>query len=429
MRIWLSGGEVPRHRELLARCGAEQIAVNLASVVKDRSGGLGDPDTLLPFAKLFYSSQSDLDADAYDDVLTRYLSDDSLVLGIESGVAKEAGVFIPEWHGGEVEEFFDLAVEHGRVGVSEGVLASPTLMQPIVTFLRRNPSVSLFAVTSKAKLLSPPYASDVVVSGWLASQKHRELQVWDGSKVARFSRSARNEQIDSHRGQIINLGADPVLIAEGDIAESTKLAVLSWLQYENVVTTYQGVFLPGVATEGPVALATPPPSTRHREELVVLPVLRPRSEESPPVAVSSSTLRQCRICSLAQVCPKYESDATCGFSIPVTIRTKTEMLDMMSALLEIQAQRVLMSKFEEDLMSQGLSAEVSAEMERFFRLSESVKRITEDRQTVTITASSSGPSAGPLSQLFGTRVGELNSQLPQPVSSEDVIDDAEIIDD
>jgi len=428
MRIWLSGGEVPKHRDMFGKAGVTKIAVNLSSVVKERSGGLGDPDTLLPFAKLFYTSQSDLEPGAYDEVLERYLTDDSLVLGIESDVAKKAGVYIPEWHGGEVDELLELAVEYGRIAISEGVLATETLMRPISVFRARNPSVALFTTCSKTKLLAPMIPTDNLVSGWLSSQKHRELQVWDGAKVARFPRSARNAQIDDHRGQIINLGADPVLVAEGDVPESMRLAIASWLQYEKVVATDHSTELAQTGKGGVIDVATDTREARKREELVTLPVLRPPTEDVPEPGPAVGTMRQCNLCSLSGICPKYEKDSQCGYSIPVQLRTKTDLQAMMSTMLEIQGQRVLMAKFEEDLMSQGASAEVSSELERFFRLTESSKRIAEDRQTLTVVASQSGSGDGPLSQLFGSRVGELNQGLQQPIDPDDIIDDAEILD-
>lgn len=427
MRIWLSGGEVPKHRDMLGQAGAERIAINLSSVVKDRNGGLGDEDTLLPFAKLFYTSQSDLEEDAYEKVLDRYLDDSSLVLGIESEVAKKAGVFIPEWHGGEVDELLELAVEYGRIAISEGVLATEDLMRPITIFRARNPHVQLFTACSKPKLLASLVPTDVLVSGWLSAQRHRELQVWDGGKVARFPRSARNAQIDSHRAQIINLGHDPELVAEGDVPETMRLAISSWLQYDKVVATKGGSELSPTGPDTPVVVDTNGREAREREHLVTLPVLRPPTEEALDLYSVDRSLRQCNLCSLASVCPKYEKDAHCGFSIPVVLRTKTELRSMMSTLLEIQGQRALMSKFEEDLMSQGASPEASSEIERFFRLAEAAKRIEEDRQTVTVTASSTS-GAGPLSALFGARVGELNQGLNRPVESDDIIDDAEIID-
>jgi hypothetical protein len=79
-------------------------------------------------------------------------------------------------------------------------------------------------------------------------------------------------------------------------------------------------------------------------------------------------------------------------------------------------------------MSQGASSEASAELERFFRLAESAKRISEDRQTLTVVASSSGSGEGPLSALFGSRVGEMSQGLRTPLASDDIIEAAEIVD-
>lgn len=422
----MSGGEVPKHRALLGKMQADRIAVNLASVVKDRSGGMGDEDTLLPFDKLFYTSQNDLEPSDYDKVLERYLDDSSLVLGIESEVAVKRGVYVPEWLGGDVEELFELAVEYGNIAINEGVLVTDSLIKPITLFRARNPHVRLFTSCSKPKLLDPKVLTDVLVSGWISSQRHRELQVWDGRKVARFPSAKRLTALSEHRAQVINLGFDPQLIEEGDVPETMALAVKSWLQYENVAT-----ILPSPAElneqNEPNTLAIQPRSGREREELVQLPVLAPirtGEERSLPAA---RTLRQCDICSLNSVCPKYEQHAACAFEIPVTLRTKSDVEHMMSTMIEIQGQRALMAKFEEDLLSQGVTQEASSEIERFFRLLEASKRISAEYAQLTVTATASG-GAGPLSALFGDRVGQVNQELPKPVPSDEVIEDAEIID-
>ena len=434
MRIWFSGAEVPKHRELLGKCAVDRVAINLAPVVKDRGGGLGDEETLLPFTKVFYSSQTDLEVEAFEPVIERYLDDDSMVVGLDSPLAKERRQFIPEWHGGETDEALELAVEYGALAVTEGVLQVPQLIRPIVLFVHRNPHVRLFTVTSKAKNLATMHPTDVIVSGWISAQKQRELQVWDGTKVSRSPRSSRNAQIEQHRSQIANLGADVDMIRNGDVYENTVLAIKSWLQYEQVAANTRSVMLPGLGDPAPANLAIDLHEGREKraaEDMALLPVLASVPTTDDPgaaVTLAPSTLRQCDVCSLSTVCPKYRPNSTCGFSIPVTLRTKTDIQNMMSALLELQGQRVLMAKFSEDLLSQGTSAETSAEMDRFFRLLESSKRIVEDRQTLTISASGSNAGGGMLSSLFGSRVGEANRQLPAPVESDDVINDAEIVD-
>lgn len=426
MKVWFSGAEVPKHRELLGRAGVDRVAINLAPVVKDRSGGLGNDESLLAFEKVFYSSQADLEPSDYAPVLDRYVDEDSWVLGLDHRPSQTAGKWVPEWHGGDVEEALEWVEEYGALAVAEGVLNTPQLIRPIVLFVHKNPHVRLFSVTSKVKLIAPLFATDVIVSGWLSAQRQRELQVWDGNKVARSPRSSRQEQVETHRAQISNLGRDVTLIREGDVAENTMLAIVSWLQYEQIATTPGSILLPGVGDPDLAHLAIDSPT--KRENMQLLPVLT-ASESGDSVAVSSSSLRQCDVCSLNMVCPKYEAHSTCGFAIPVTLRTKTDLGNMMSALLEMQGQRVLMAKFTEDLLSQGNTAEASAEIDRFFRLLESMKRITEDRQTLSVTASSTGGADGVLTSLFGAHVGQANRQLPTPVDSDDVIEDADIIDD
>ena len=66
MRIWFGGAEVPDHRTTLGRAGVRRVAVNLAPILKQRSGGAGPVETLEPFAALFYASQADLNPDEVD---------------------------------------------------------------------------------------------------------------------------------------------------------------------------------------------------------------------------------------------------------------------------------------------------------------------------------------------------------------------------
>jgi hypothetical protein len=98
----------------------------------------------------------------------------------------------------------------------------------------------------------------------------------------------------------------------------------------------------------------------------------------------------------------------------------------LNTLLEMQTRRAMMAVFEEEVLSEGILGTTSAEMERLFRMAEATKRINEDRQTLTITAEGSGP--GPLTELFGARVGDVNNELPAPVDSDTVIEDAEVLD-
>jgi hypothetical protein len=191
------------------------------------------------------------------------------------------------------------------------------------------------------------------------------------------------------------------------------------------------VNLPSVKDPDEAQLTIRSNEVRHREP-VLLPTLTTKETTDDEgvshteVVPGNQSMRQCDACNLAHVCPMFEAGASCAYSIPVRIRTKRELNHVLNTLLEMQTRRAMMATFEEEVLSEGILGSTSAEMERLFRMAETVKRINEDRQTLTITAEGSGP--GPLSELFGSRVGDLNNELPAPVDSDTVIEDADVLD-
>jgi hypothetical protein len=99
MRMWFGGAEVPEHRTTLGRAGVRRAAVNLAPILKQRSGGAGPIETLEPFAALFYASQADLGAEAVDEFLQAYSDDESAFYGLLTPFTQRSGRLIPEWLG------------------------------------------------------------------------------------------------------------------------------------------------------------------------------------------------------------------------------------------------------------------------------------------------------------------------------------------
>lgn len=426
MRVWLSGAEVPAHRELLGRMSVDRVAFNLSPVVKQRAGKAGEPEGLEPFSVLFYSSQADIDDVAADDVLRAYAADDSAFYGLSTPFVSHSDRMIIEWQGGDPEEAIETAVENGVVGLSEGACRDPRVGRALTLFARRNPSVKIFTTSSKAEIFQLPFISDVIVSGWVHASQYRELQVWDGRKVVRVSKAKRAEGVEKYHAQIVNLGCDIELIREGDVAENTRLAIASWLQYEQVVATAPVTYLPGVHDISDEAPATGAVELVHREQ-VTLPVMRRDSETAVATGVAAQSFMQCDVCRLNVVCPKYAAGSACGFEIPVEIRTKDQLQGFMSTLLEIQGRRVMMATFSEEVLSQGIDGTTSVELTRMLDMVERIKRINEDRETVSIVATSSGGGGGALSQIFGQRVGQVNRELAAPISPEAVIDEAQIV--
>ena len=128
-------------------------------------------------------------------------------------------------------------VEHGAVCVEEADILEKRNQIPLNAFVARNPSVHLYCVTSKVEALALPCLTDPIIAGWIATQKHRELQVWDGKKVRKFPRtSQRRLGRQLHRpGQ--QHGVRPTAAEGGQRRRDGRLSVESWLQYESVIAT------------------------------------------------------------------------------------------------------------------------------------------------------------------------------------------------
>ncbi len=425
MRLWFGGAEVPEHRTTLGRAGVRRVAVNLAPILKQRSGGAGPVESLEPFAALFYASQADLRAEGVDEFLEAYSDDQSAFYGLLTPFTERSGRLVPEWLGLDPEEAIEMVVEHGAVGIPEARAIEARTSRILTKFLRRNSASRFFVNSSKVSVLQQPFITDVIVNGWVSAQRYRELQVWDGTKVVRAGKERRAAALSKFSQQIENLGGDFEAVEEGDVAATTEVAIASWLQYEQVVATPHALGLSGENDGTDVAVATHGAVVR-RPEQVPIPIAHV-DEAGTMAGVIGGSFRQCDACLLADLCPKFESGAYCAFTVDVEIRDTDQAMAAMSTLIEIQMQRAQRAVFAEEVLGQGPKHEVSVELERVFRMFESMRRIQENRETLTIHASTSGGD-GVLSKIFGPRVGSANKELSQPVTIDAVIEESGIID-
>lgn len=414
IRVWFGGGEVPAHRDVLAKQGVRNLAFNVQPVADSRSGNAGDVDSMEPFYVVFYASQT-VNGDAAA-VIRKYSDETSIVIGDEYEGALPK---VPVWNGEDLEEFYALAVDRGQVFINEADASIENNARPITLFAQRNSHVRIWTTTSTARVLSLPFLTDVIVTGWISAQKHRELQVWDGSKVARSPKASRAKQLGAHDAQIRALGGDVAALTEGDVKANVELAIKSWLQYE-LVTRVPTAGPPSRVGEGGVALAISAQQPKRRPTKLI-PALTEQREEDGTVSIvpSSVPMKQCDTCKIRHLCPEYEAGSTCAFEIPVSIRSKDELRKMISVLLEIQAQRVVEARFFEDVLGEGPTAEAGKEMDRWFQIGEKAKEMTEDSMVITQTVKG---STGMLSTFFGPKVGEAARALPEPIDSDDVLD-------
>jgi hypothetical protein len=124
-------------------------------------------------------------------------------------------------------------------------------------------------------------------------------------------------------------------------------------------------------------------------------------EVTTPVAIMGrQTIRQCNNCSLAGNCPEFSPGQSCHYSIPVEIRTRPQLMWILYSLLEMQTQRVAFGFFAEQLAGGYPDANLSSELDRFMRMTQSVKDIQDSRDFLKVTVEGKA-EAGILRKLFG----------------------------
>jgi hypothetical protein len=233
--------------------------------------------------------------------------------------------------------------------------------------------------------------------------------------------------------------------------------VLSWLEMEKYLNTGHRIEPDRhpVVASGPHIKATTNGSTidgvdnvmvqtRHGSTATI-PVLafqqlteqrtddagNPITETINLIASNSESMRQCDTCALSAACPGFQAQAKCSYNIPVVIRTKDQRQAVLRTLVEIQAQRILMGSFAEQVLGERDDA-VGKEMDRLFSMVEKWKNIEEQTTKLHIGIEASGPdqdgNLGMISALFGSAAGQNARKLDVPMLSDELIEEAQLVD-
>lgn len=426
--VWLAGAENPQQHVHLSTPGVSRVAFNVGSWARnyrDRWALGFQPQEWIAWTDEDTTPIEDL-ADAIDAVG----STPRLVVGPVKWA--DAKGYLPLWNGeGEMPRQF---IESGLV-VTDQVFSDKAINKRVLSARRRD---SILGVVTGKRLGVDRY--DLVISSaWQSVQRNGETQVWDGKKLCRYNASDKDRVRLLHRDDIEALGVDPDRVLADDTFALTELAVLSWLAFDASVANdpIAVVSNPAMVTQAQTgspsrALATVVPRDRH-----VLPVIAQLQEtltgvdgtqtEQVTLRSKGDSLRSCNNCFLQDSCPAFNPGHSCAYSIPVTIQSKEQLNAVLTAVLEIQTQRVLQARFAEEITGQELSPEVGREMDRLFGLTAKTQEILDNHDSLKITVDARGASAsgGVLSQLFGPAAGAQAQALPEPLESDVVL--AEVV--
>jgi hypothetical protein len=129
------------------------------------------------------------------------------------------------------------------------------------------------------------------------------------------------------------------------------------------------------------------------------------------VVVESNTtsLRQCDTCFVAANCPAFKPQNTCAYNLPIEVKTPEQLRALNTAMLEMQAQRVMFMRFAEELNGGYADPNVSQEIDRYQKMLKNIKELDENKEFIQITAQRQSGS-GVLSAIFGDRVQALKEQ-------------------
>lgn len=452
-RIWFGGGEKSAHRSILLRSGVTNFAVNLTHFPIPKRKELVLPELFNGGSILLYTSEGDEDEHRYDDFLRQYADHIDIVIGRPGYNGEWLGdKFVPVWNDGDdLERLAFICQRYGRAAISDKAINGKT--QGRIRSLANRWDAKLLGITSKTDLIEEMPWDSVLVNSWTSAIRYGETQVFDGHGLRRYPAQQKESARKKHRSDIVRLGVDIDEVLNDDAQTLGLLAVRSWLAWEaknmaydpsedndevehfaergdDVVDMTPKQVSQGLTDTRGSSIATSPLERRHESERMLLPVMGieqvatfgPQGESDedgididpqqvPVVRYQDSSVRQCNSCYLASRCPAFKENADCAYKMPIEIRTKDQLQATLRAMLEMQTSRVLFARFAEELEGQGIDTQLSAEMERLFKMVERFKDISDTREFVRMEIETRS-GAGVLSRLFGARAGEVSRELP-----------------
>jgi hypothetical protein len=467
LELYFAGAEVPTWRKLLATEGVVHVAVNYLHLQPriNKQPWLLD-EHFSPGQDIFLvagasgTERRNWSVTQHEEFLASYLGFvqdnigrvkffteyDAVPLGLEwvlrqrevwAGLADDK--FVPVWHEAWGAPLLRTMVERYQ---NLGVPPVAPQTQNVLSSLVRRTRINLHGLS-----FSHPYDapgglySTVVSSSWISPTRFGETVIWDENRLRRYPAEDKEKVRRRHHQHFIQAGFDADKIEADQANEVARYTVWAWKQMEQSMDAPERVRLlkrrnGSTHAQNGHTSETAPPSVPAVDHLAIevssnghslpdvatqpLPVfdfhpvktMMQNPEGTGTVEVTSnvammgrSALRQCSSCSLAAVCPLFEVNSECSYSIPVEIRNRDQLMGILYSLLEMQGQRIAFSFFSEQLQGGYPDANLSSELDRFMRMTQSVKDIQDNRDFLKVTVEGRA-QAGVLARLFGAERAE-----------------------
>ena len=476
--IIFSGVEIPSNRTLLERAGVEHVMLNYwglrkRGLPKTKAYLVGEQ--FMPNMKVWVDSgaiqadkanlsRQELEEYAADyeefiamnyDRIEGWVEFDSKVLGLP-WVTQQRAAFQNDpkmwvvWH----EEYGIPLLQvwgqqYNNIAIPGDVIESVTSLAAIIRNLTTHYPVQFHALaTAKPdNLRQIPFTTASTLS-WISPMRRGETIIWDSSKLVRYPKAMKKQARLRYKSVVEKAGLDFQKFTEDDTLEATKVAVWSFLQLEKTMnnnnkrvvsdnsddTLYSGLMeTGGVGSDNSGSemrkVERVEVVQREPKDMQLMPGLgyeiktvidsidgRDVLIEVPIVQSNMTSLRQCNTCFVAANCPAFKPDNACAYNLPIEVKTKEQLKGLLTAIIEMQGQRVAFMRMAEELNGGYADPNTSQEMDRLMKLVKSVKDLETNKEFIQITASRSS-EGGVLSQLFGPKAGNMNSN--QPMYSEE----------
>lgn len=352
------------------------------------------------------------------------------------------------------------AQEYTNIAIPGAAIDAVTSLSAITRNLvaKYNTRFHGLAIAKPDNLRSIPFATTSTLS-WLSPMRRGETIVWDGMKLVRYPKKMKVQARPRYKTIVEKAGLDFQKFLADDTLEATKVAIWSYLQLEKVMDKNKPQF--GVIKGGkPDKLADNSDDTLYtglmemggylsdnsgsemrkveraeiveRDPLEVTPLpvfgFQVKSiidtnedgtdvlKQVPVVQSQSASLRNCDTCFVAANCPAFKPSNTCAFNLPVEVKTPEQLKGLLTAIIEMQGQRVAFMRFAEEMNGGYADPNVSQEVDRLFKLVASMKDLDTQKEFIQITGSRS-TSGGVLSAIFGDRAQAMKD-APRPMSEE-----------
>lgn len=459
MKVVLSGGEKGTYRNVLLDNKVTRIALNVTQLQIPKRKGLNLAELFKGAEVFIYTSDEDEDVAKFDDFVRTHVDDIEMVIGRPDYNGDWlAEKYVPLWNDDrDLERLAFLCQKYGRVAISDRALNGKTI--PRIKQLQQRWGCTLVGLTSKVDNIESIDWDVVIVSSWTSVVRFGETQVWDGHALRRYPAQRKESSRKRHRADIIRLGVDFDAIMEDDVKEVAKLSVRSWQAWGErafgayhpsddesegtseedemgqIATISPETALPPNQSGRGSAIAISEVEMRGENERVLLPVMGLETavtvgrhdtsdgddsyeinpQRDSVVVYRDGNIRQCDSCYLAARCPQFKEHADCAYKLPIELKTKSQKMAALTALLEMQTSRVMFAAFAEQLEGQGMDPGLSKEIDRLFELTEKYKDIEDTRDMVRFEMEAKA-GAGVLSRIFGSKVSEAQQQLSTPIS-------------